>query len=132
MEVLYLRRCLGIFVVMLMGMGAVGAARPEAPPTEELVARLIAEQAEVAPTTINVAVILNGEAKLEGGFLTRDAVHVHFVWTVIVDGRRVREAGHRTLFWNEKYGWFIFRTTKPRGGEAIDICSEKLGLLRLR
>ena len=132
MESLFLRRWLGIFAVFLLGMGVAGAARPEAPPSEELVARLIAEEAEVAPTTINVAVILNGEAKLEGNFLTRDAVHVHFVWSVIVDGRRVREVGHRTFFWNEKYGWFIFRTVEPRGGQAIDICSEKLGLLRLR
>ena len=118
--------------MMLMGMGWVGAARPETPPTEELVARLIADEAEVLASTINVAVILDGEAKLEGSFLTKDAVHVEFVWTVLIDGRRVRKADHRTFFWNEKYGWFIFRAVNPRGGEAIDICSEKLGLLRLR
>ena len=132
MELLQMRRWLGLLAVMVMGMGWVGAARPVEPPTEELIAKLIAEEAEVLASTINVAVILDGEAKLEGSFLTKDAVHVHFVWTVLVDGRRVREAAHRTFFWNEKYGWFIFRTVNPRGGQAIDICSEKLGLLRLR
>lgn len=118
--------------MMFMGAGWAGAVRPAEPPSEALVARLIAEESEVVASTINVAVILDGESKLEGDFLTSDAVHVHFVWTVLVDGRRVRQTAHRTFFWNQKYGWFIFRTVHPRGGEAIDICSEKLGMLRLR
>ena len=117
-------------VVMVLGIGWAGA-RPDQLPSEKLVARLIGEEAEVVPSTINVAVILAGEAKLEDKF-TSKAAHVEFVWTENVDGRRVRTAAHRTFFWNEKYGWFIFRVVDPRGGQAIDICSEKLGLLRLR
>lgn len=126
-----IRRLMGILLVILMGVGGAGA-RPVDPPTEELVAKLIGEEAEVLPNSINVAVIIDGEAKLEGNFLTGEAVHVEFVWSVVEDGRRVRRVAHRTFFWNEKYGWFIFRKVSPRGGDAIDICSEKLGLLRLR
>lgn len=107
-------------------------AGPEGPPSEALVRKLIAEEAEVVPTKINIAVVLQGRAKRGEGFETDDAARVVFIWNRVEDGRNVRRVEARTFYWNEKYGWFFFATTHPRGGEAVDICSEKEGILRLR
>ncbi len=107
-------------------------AGPEGPPTEELVRKLIAEEARVIPGKINIAVILLGRARMGDGFETDDAARVVFIWNRVEEGRNVRRVDERIFYWNEKYGWFFYAATHPRGGEAVEICSEKEGLLRLR
>lgn len=107
---------------------------PEPPslPDATLVTKLLGEEAEIVPNQINVAFIVRGDALVTKAFVTDHAVHAKFTWPILENGRRVRRVGSRTLYWNEQYGWFIYREVMRRGGEAIDICSELQGLLTIR
>ena len=117
--------------VLLVGMGGVSAGERRAL-SEELAQKLIAQEAEILPGKVTVAVVLQGQARLGEDFETDDAARVVFLWNRTVEGRRVRRVEERTFFWNEKYGWFFYFPSKPRGGEAVDICSETEGVVRVR
>ena len=126
-------------VCLLLGMTGITPAQsgdfrpaPPLPPDEGLVARLVSEQTGVPRKEIAVAVIIEAEAELCEGVQAKHTVQAAFVWPVLENGRRVRRVGYRTFFWNERWGWFLYRPVSIRGGEAIDICSEHKGLIQVR
>lgn len=126
--------CLGGALTMT-AMGHPGEeARGPVPrvPDPQLVARLIADETGVVQREIHVAVVLEVEAEMCDGVVAVRSAHATFIWPVLEDGHRVRKAGERTFHWNQELGWFMYRLVHPRGGEAVDICSEHKGLIRVR
>ncbi|NNC88725.1 MAG: hypothetical protein HKN82_09745 [Akkermansiaceae bacterium] len=117
---------------MLHAQEAVPAPVPPLLPDHAVVARLIAEQADVKASDIAVAVVIGVEAEICKGVKAKHSAQAIFMWRVVQDGRLARRAGERTFHWNEDLGWFMYRVVRIRGGEAIDICSEHHGLIQVR
>lgn len=94
--------------------------------------KLISLILEVREDPIEVAAIIDGNKKRDGGFEGTEVKRVVSVHPVDLDGRRVRMVRCYDFFWNADYGWFTWESRPERGGEAVYLWSELRGALVIK
>lgn len=100
--------------------------------SRELAAKLIAEANLVRPTEVAIGPMHEVDRKLDTSTVAKGGICVTFVAPRIVNGGRRREVQFRTFFYDREWGWYLYAIETIRGGEAIDIVSEKNGRFEVR
>lgn len=106
-----------------------------AEPTRELIpkeaARIVALRANVPVDRIEVAFILDGSVKTEGGFEAKNARRVAAILPIRTGSGTAerRQLEFYDLYWNESLGWFMWASRQERSGEAIYIWSQLRGII---
>lgn len=127
----FLGPCVVVFTFLsILILPADGGEKPIL--TRELAAKLIAEANLVRPTEVAVGPMHVVERKLDSATVATEGLCVTFVAPRIVNGGRRREVQVRTFFYDREWGWYLYAIETIRGGEAIDIVSEKNGRFEVR
>ena len=103
-----------------------------APPSVELVQKLIALEKEIRVETISVGMILEGEIRGEDKFTCRHAARAVVIFPVNEKGRLRRKVQEKVFLWSERWGWFTYFEAEVRDTKIIQIFSEIEGAVQVR
>ena len=98
----------------------------------DVAAKLISEANQVRSSEVTVGPMHSVDRKLDESTTLLNGVCVTFIAPVIDEGRRRRLSQTRTFFYDEEWGWYLYAVEEGRGGDQIDIVSEKKGRIVLR
>lgn len=98
----------------------------------EVVAKLVAESNQIRQNEITVGPMQEIERIMDETTTVKGGICVTFIAPVIQNGGRRRTVQTRTFFYDEEWGWYLFAVETVRGGDAIDVVSEKKGRIELR
>lgn len=124
------RACVVVFLFFMADLAGAQEGRPRL--ARALVAKLIAEANQIRESEVTVGPMQAVQEEVGKALTTTDGVCVTFVAPVIEDGRRVRRVQRRLFYHDEDWGWYLFAIEGFRGGEGIDLVSERKGRIILR
>ncbi len=121
-------------MLALLGYFLLLNSQAEAAPglERELVAKLVAEANQIRQNEITIGPMQEVERMMDETTTVKGGICVTFIAPVIENGGRRRTVQTRTLFYDSERGWYLFAVETVRGGEAIDVASEKKGRIGLR
>lgn len=119
-----------VLLFLMVGLSGAQEGRPRL--VRSLVAKLIAEANQIRESEVTVGPMQAVQEEIGKALTTTDGVCVTFVAPVIEDGRRVRRVQKRLFYHDEDWGWYLFAIEGFRGGEGIDLVSERKGRVILR
>lgn len=121
-------------MLALMGYLFLLNSQAEAAPRleREVVAKLIAEANQIRQNEITVGPMQEIERIMDETTTVKGGICVTFIAPVIQNGGRRRTVQTRTFFYDEEWGWYLFAVETVRGGDAIDVVSQKKGRIELR
>lgn len=119
---------LGLFFIML----SPAQANERETLTRSLAANLIGLLHEVRSNEVTVGPMQRVEFEISKGVTAKDGVCVTYIAPVIKNGGRRRETGHQTFLHDPEYGWYCFVILNLRGGEGIELVTEKKGIIQLK
>ena len=119
---------LGLFFILLSS----AQANEGRELTRSLAANLIGLLHEVRSEEVTVGPLQRVEFEISKGVTAKDGVCVTYIAPVIKNGGRRREAGHQTFLYDPEYGWYCFVVLNLRGGEGIELVTEKKGIIQLK
>jgi len=100
--------------------------------TRELVAQLAATAVEVRVKEVTVGPMLDVDQTLADGVVATKGKCVIFIAPRQIDGSRRRSIFYRTFFHDANWGWYLYAEKTVRGGDAIQIVSEHMGIVELK
>jgi len=103
------------------------AAEPTASLASKDAIRLISLKANVLPSAMEIAFIVDGCAHCGEGFEVKHVRRVAAIHSVRDGTLPSRRLVFYDLFWNESLGWFMWESRQERTGEAVYIWSEIKG-----
>lgn len=98
----------------------------------ELAAKLIAMANQVRVPEVTVGPMLPVDQKIASTLNATSGVCVHFIAPLPESGRRVRTAQKRVLYYDEEWGWYMYSIENLRGGDGIEIVSQRKDRFMLR
>jgi len=98
----------------------------------ELVAKLIAVANQVRANEVTVGPMQAVDEKIGPTSVATGGLCVTFIAPVIEEGRRVRQVQKRFFYYDDDWGWYLFAIETLRGGEGVDVVSEREGRMILR
>lgn len=105
-------------------------ARPQL--ERALVAKLLAEANQVREREVTVGPMQAVQEQIDRTATATGGVCVTFIAPVFEAGRRVRTVQKRIFYFDEEWGWYLFAIEDLRGGDGIDVVSERKGRMVLR
>lgn len=98
----------------------------------ELAVKLVAEANQIREKEVTVGPMQVVDQKVDKTTTVKGGICVTFIAPVIENGGRRRTVQTRTFFYDADWGWYLFAVETVRGGDAIDVVSERKGRFELR
>lgn len=123
-----IRRALG--AAFLMGCFVQLAQGQEL--ARELAAQLAATAVEVRLKEVTVGPMIDVDQTLANGVVATKGKCVIFIAPKQIDGSRRRSIFYRTFFHDADWGWYLYEEKTVRGGDAIQLVTENMGIVELK
>jgi hypothetical protein len=100
--------------------------------TRELAAEMIAIADRVRKTEVTVGPMIPVDENFGNGLTATGGICVSFIAPKFKEGRRVRIAQKRVIYFDEEWGWYMYSVENLRGGQGFDIVTQDKKRIVLR